>query len=134
MKPNIEYISPLTGGNDYLCSCITEILQLEYQLDHPAEQSFYFKRGLKSQEDRLHDLIKNFETFRNTVNAITIEELASSEKIETKKLADANTLNCSRKSRVMALSISRSRIKTIELYQSVKNDVGEIPELDFFRR
>ena len=134
MKPNIEYISQLTGGNDYLCSRITEILQLKYQLDHPDEQSFYFKSGIKSQKDRLDILTKEFESFKTIVNDFSVEELAAALKIEQKKVSEADTLNCSRRSQVMALSISRSMINTIRLHQNVKRDVGNVPELGFFRR
>lgn len=131
--PDFNYINERTGGNEHLCARITEIVKLEYQLDHPKEQSWYFKSGLESQKIRLEVLTKKYESFRDTVNAISLEELAASLKIEQKNVSEAGTLNCSRGSRVMAHSISRNRINTIELYQSVKKDVGVVPELIFFR-
>ena len=129
---DFDCISQLTSQNKYLTELITKIFQLEYQLSHIDEQSWYFQNGIKSQKDRLGVLTKEFELFRDTVNAISIEELAAALKIEQKKVSEADTLNCSRKSQVMALSIGRNKIKTIQLYQSVKNDVGVVPELNFF--
>ena len=77
IKPDFNYINQLTGGNEHLCTRIMGILQLEYQLSHPYEQSFYFKSGLKSQKDRWNVLTKEFESFRDTVNAISVDELAT---------------------------------------------------------
>ena len=134
MEPDFNYINQRTGNNDYLCSLIIKILKLEYKLNNAEEQSFYFKSGLKSQQNRLDSLTKEYDSFRATVNDISPEKLVSSLEVETMKLADADTLQCSRKSQVMALSISRSRIDTIELYQSVKNEVGVIPDLDYYRQ
>ena len=134
IKPDFNYINQLTGGNEHLCARIMGILQLEYQFSHPDEQSFYFKSGLKSQKNRLDILTKEYESFRNKVNDISSEELASSLKVETKKLAETETLSCSRWSQVMARSISRSRIDTIQLYQTIKHDVGDIPDLDYYRQ
>jgi len=134
MMADFNYIKQRTGNNDYLCSLITEIFKLEYQLDHPKEQSWYFNSGLKSQKDRLKVLTKEYESFRAIVNNFSIEKLASSLKIEQKKVSEADTLHCSRGSRVMALSIARGRINTIELYQGVKNSVGDVPVLEFFRK
>jgi len=131
--PEFNYINERTGGNEHLCSRITEILQLEHQLDHLAEQTFYFKKGLKSQEDKLNVLTIKFETFRNNVNEISSEELAASLSIEAKKLSEVDILNCSRRSRAMARSIGKNRVKNIECYQSIKRDIGVIPELNFFR-
>ena len=130
---DFDGISQLTGQNDYLTELIAKILQLEYQLNHCSEQAWYFIQGLKSQQNRLDSLTKEFESFRTIVNDFSIEELKALLKIENKKLFGADKLKCSRPSRVMAHSIARARIDNIRLYQSVKNDVGDVPELDCFR-
>ena len=130
---DFDGISQLTGQNDYLTELIAKILQLEYQLNHCSEQSWYFIHGLKSQQNRLDSLTREFESFRTIVNDFSIEELKALLKIENKKLSGAEKLKCSRRSRVMAHNIARGRINTIRLYQNVKRDIGEIPKLSFFR-
>ena len=133
-KPDWGNTRQLAGNNAYLGKLIFDILNLEFRIDHQDTDSWYFKSGLASQKVRLGVLITEFETLRATINSISPSELIASLKIEKKKLSEVDILNCSRKSKVIARSISRNRVNTIELYQSIKRAVSDIPDLDYYRQ
>ena len=120
----------------YVESFAKEILELEYRIEHRDEQSWYFKTGLKSQEDRLHDLIENFESFRSKINNRTIEQLTTLliERELDLSTAEKNDGGGSRWMRSMLLGTIKANIKTLKFHLNIKNTVGDVPELDSYRK
>jgi len=119
----------------YVESFANEILELECQIEHNEEQSWYFKSGIQSHNDKLHGLIKNFETLRSKINSRTIEQLTALLKKEECKLlgAEGKDGGGSRWIRSMHLGSIKRDIKALKLYLNIKNSVGDVSDLDFFR-
>ena len=130
----LDIISKLENTS-YVESFAKEILELEYQIEHNEGQSWYFKSGIKSHKDRLHELIKHFESLRNKINGRTKEQIVASLKKEEDRLLDAEGKDGggSRWIRSMHLGSIKRDIKTLKFYLNIKNSLGDVPDLDFFR-
>ena len=120
----------------YLEALANEILGLEYQIKHPEKQSWYFKSALKSQNIILYNLIERFESFRSEINSRTKEQITASLKKEEYKLLDAKVKDGggSRWVHSMFLGSIKTNIKTLKFYLNIKSSIGEIPDLDFYRK
>jgi len=110
----------------YLESFVAEILNLEYRIEHLEEQSWYFKSALKSQQERVYELTKCFESLRNKINNCSKEKLITSLHQKERELANAE--NCdgggSRWIRSILLGNIRGNIKTLKLHLNIKDMIG----------
>ena len=63
-----------TKSDSTLETIILEYAKLKQRIDHPDNQSWYFKQGMKSSLERLSFLNMEFEKIRKSFNESTIDD------------------------------------------------------------
>jgi hypothetical protein len=64
-----------------LSNTLWQYARLKEMLEHPAQQSWYFQKGIESRQKALEKFAATFEVFRNDVNSDNLDMLLT-EKIE----------------------------------------------------
>lgn len=68
-----------------ICELLIEIITLQEKLNNPAQQSFYFKRGIEQQRKRFVILKDEYESLRNHINNNTLRDLQASLESQKKR-------------------------------------------------
>lgn len=77
MTVSLDRLAVLLDDPDHVSvdNLILDIVHLEFKLNHPKEQSFYFQKGMHSVKDRLRRLRNRYAEVMKTINESSLEEL-----------------------------------------------------------
>lgn len=70
----IRLLSLKTNRSEFT-TLIIEIIRVRECLKYPAKASFYFRKSIEQQKDRIVELEREFETIRHEINSGSIDEI-----------------------------------------------------------
>ncbi|MBK8955214.1 MAG: hypothetical protein IPM34_06630 [Saprospiraceae bacterium] len=79
-KISVERVLPLLIGQPApgVLGLLRKIIVLQYKMDHPEEQSFYFQMALKSHEGYLREMKIRYSQISDDVNTRDTDDLIKS--------------------------------------------------------
>jgi hypothetical protein len=128
----VQFISP-EMSDSIVFMTVVQYATLKQKIDDPAEQSWYFKKGIESQLKRIKKLNTEFELIREFYNQTDVDTLIQLLKEEKEQLEII--LNNKTMSRMIRSILINSKNNSINYYHqllALKSKIDVLQSIDYY--
>jgi hypothetical protein len=123
-------LPPHQLSNSSLSYIVAHILELEFKLSRPDDQSEYFRWGIDNHHSHLKYLHCQYGNFRDRFNGNTVDDFRSELNIQKEILGRIKSSLRAGFIRSVAMSALQFKVAEIEDMLLLKGVVSQLPEFD----
>jgi hypothetical protein len=129
LEKALPIIDPSSAPRSGIADLISDILTLKEKLDHPQEQSEYFRWGLDSSKMRLKQLIAQYTSMKDEYNSLTLDDMITLHATEKEKLHIVMSTSYPIFIKIILRNSAQNRIHFLSEFLRIRSTVDQLPEV-----
>jgi hypothetical protein len=130
--PGERYLSETRSSVEFLGKLILEISVLSEKLVNLNSQSFYFKKGIEANIERLSSLKAQFNKLRTEVNTADTDSLLEQIQFTQGEIKKINRSSTSLIIKEIVVQSFTSKIQYLQIILGLRAELGEIKPLEYY--
>jgi oligoribonuclease NrnB/cAMP/cGMP phosphodiesterase (DHH superfamily) len=117
---------------DHLISIFLEYCKIKDLLEHPSKQSWYFKKGIASQKNKIEKLEGQWEEIRKIANQYAVDDLILEQTKYEFEIKKTKASGSTRLIKSLVINSHQSQINQICTALEIKGRVKELPTIEYY--